>query len=37
MTSFGVVPPTALFGMVKVKDGIIVKFDLVISARAVNV
>jgi hypothetical protein len=37
MTSFGVVPPTALFGMVKVKDGIIVKFDLIISARAVNI
>ena len=37
MTSFGVIPPTALFGMVKVKDGIIVKFDLIISAKAVNV
>lgn len=36
MSSFGVVPPTALFGMVKVKDGIIVKFDLIISAKPVN-
>ena len=36
MTDFGITPPTALFGMVKVKDAIIVKFDLIVSARAVS-
>ena len=36
MTDFGITPPTALFGMVKVMDGIIVKFDLIIAATAVS-
>lgn len=36
MTDFGITPPTALFGMVKVGDGIIVKFDLLVAATAVS-
>lgn len=36
MTDFGITPPTALFGMVKVMDAIIVKFDLIIAATAVG-
>lgn len=33
MTDFGITPPTALFGMVKVNDAIIVKFDLLVSTK----
>ncbi len=36
MTDYGVTPPTALFGMVKVKDAIIVKFDLIIAATGAS-
>lgn len=36
ITDFGITPPTALFGMVKVGDCIIVKFDLLIAAIAVS-
>ncbi|MEO6894849.1 MAG: YceI family protein [Ginsengibacter sp.] len=33
MTDFGITPPTALFGMVKVMDAIIVKFDLIVATQ----
>lgn len=36
MTDFGINPPTALFGMVKVMDAIIVRFDLIIAAASVS-
>ena len=36
MSDYGVQPPTALFGMIKVKDGIKVNFDLIITTHVVN-
>lgn len=33
MNDFGITPPTAFFGMVKVKDAIIVKFDLIVATK----
>ena len=33
MTDFGITPPTALFGMVKAKNDLVVQFDLVLGAR----
>jgi hypothetical protein len=32
MTDFGIQPPTALFGMVKAKDELLVRFDLTLKA-----
>ena len=34
MTDFGVTPPTALFGMVKAKDDLVVTFDLYLQGRS---
>jgi hypothetical protein len=34
MTDFGIEPPTALFGLVKAKDRIVVHFDLIATAPA---
>jgi hypothetical protein len=34
MTDFGIAPPTALFGMVKAKDELVVQFDLYLQARS---
>lgn len=33
MTDFGVTPPTALFGMVKAKNDLVVTFDLILRSR----
>ena len=33
MTDFRITPPTALFGMVKARDGLVVQFDLVLQVR----
>ena len=33
MTDFRITPPTALFGMVKAKDELVVNFDLVLKSR----
>ena len=33
MTDFNVVPPTALFGMVKAKNELVVQFELILGAR----
>jgi hypothetical protein len=32
MTDFAIAPPTALFGMIKAKDALVVRFDLVLEA-----
>jgi hypothetical protein len=34
MTDFGIRPPTALFGMVKAKDELLVRFDLTLKAAS---
>jgi hypothetical protein len=34
MTDFRITPPTALFGMVKAKDELIVNFDLILQSRS---
>jgi hypothetical protein len=31
MTDFRITPPTALFGMVKAKDDLVVQFDLILE------
>ena len=33
MTDFRITPPTALFGMVKAKDDLVVQFDLILASR----
>lgn len=36
MTDFGITPPTALFGLVKAKDALTVRFELVLQADAAS-
>jgi hypothetical protein len=36
MSTFGVHPPEALFGMIKVDDWITFHFDLILTVEAVN-
>jgi len=36
MSDFGIKPPTALFGMVKVRNDVEVKFDLIIVTNIIN-